>query len=340
MELLTDSSVRHSLPTSLMGAARDWYSRLKPNSVDSFGEFADDLVRHFMSSRRSRKTAASLMALRQEDGESLKEFVSRFNREALQVPNLDPSAATNALLAGAKSIEFRRTVARRNPHSLADLMAGAEEYIFIEETLAALDSRRRKIPEEEKNPTKRRDDKPLRKERSSERRERNFTPLNTSRNRILATIRGEDFLKWLNRMLTEGDKRDKSKYCRFHKDHGHGTNECRHLKEEIEPLIQRGYLRKYVEHGGDRRDRQERSPQGRKSPQRPRSPPARRNSPIPCSLRLEPQRSQSTGVINTIMGGPGSRMNLLGRPKSLRSAGQRGPYKPQKIESRERDLFL
>ncbi|XP_077232284.1 uncharacterized protein LOC143868246 [Tasmannia lanceolata] len=69
-------------------------------------------------------------------------------------------------------------------------------------------------------------------------------------------------------MLTKGNKRDKSKYCRFH-NHGHDTNECRQLKEEIELLIQRGYLKiyvepggdRYVEHGGDRRERQERSPQ-------------------------------------------------------------------------------
>ncbi|XP_077228535.1 uncharacterized protein LOC143861500 [Tasmannia lanceolata] len=142
----SDGFLCRAFPTSLTKAARDWYSWLKPNSIDSFEEFADDLVRHFMSSRRPRKTATSLMALRQEDGESLKAFVSRFNREALQVPNLDPSAATNALLAGAKSIEFRRTVACRNPHSLADLMVGAEAYISIDETLAALDTGRRKIP--------------------------------------------------------------------------------------------------------------------------------------------------------------------------------------------------
>ncbi|XP_077219746.1 uncharacterized protein LOC143853936 [Tasmannia lanceolata] len=104
-------------------------------------------------------------------------------------------------------------------------------------------------------------------------------------------------------MLTKGNKRDKSKYCWFHKDHGHDTNECKHLKEEIKLLIQRGYLRKYVEHGGDRRERQERSPQGRRSPQRPRSPPAHRNSTAPRSPRSELQRSQPAGVINTIIGG-------------------------------------
>ncbi|KAL0420801.1 UNVERIFIED_CONTAM: hypothetical protein Slati_3103000 [Sesamum latifolium] len=36
------------------------------------------------------------------------------------------------------------------------------------------------------------------------------------------------------------------KFCRFHKNYGHSTEECRHLKNEIERLIQNGYLQEYV----------------------------------------------------------------------------------------------
>ncbi|GAV78515.1 LOW QUALITY PROTEIN: hypothetical protein CFOL_v3_21982, partial [Cephalotus follicularis] len=36
------------------------------------------------------------------------------------------------------------------------------------------------------------------------------------------------------------------KYCRYHRDHGHNTEECRHLKNQIEDLIRKGYLRKYI----------------------------------------------------------------------------------------------
>ncbi|KAL0439884.1 UNVERIFIED_CONTAM: hypothetical protein Slati_2471400 [Sesamum latifolium] len=35
------------------------------------------------------------------------------------------------------------------------------------------------------------------------------------------------------------------KFCRFHNDYGHTTEECRHLKNEIEKLIQNGYLQEY-----------------------------------------------------------------------------------------------
>ncbi|XP_077252512.1 uncharacterized protein LOC143891898 [Tasmannia lanceolata] len=243
------------------------------------------------------------MALQQEDNEPLKTFVSRFNREALQVPNLDPSAAVNALLASAKSNDFRPSTARQNPHSLADLMAGVEEYLAMEETLAALDSNRRRTYEE-KNPTKlRRDDKASRRERSPQRREENYTPLNTSRRSILAAIEGEEFVRWPTRMISKGNKRDKSKYCRFHRYHKHDTDECRQLKEEIELLINRGYLKRYVKSNGHGRERRGRSPHGQSPRRRPLFP-MRNQSPSSSSPQPEIHRSQPKGVINTIMGGP------------------------------------
>ncbi|KAL0462244.1 UNVERIFIED_CONTAM: hypothetical protein Slati_0112000 [Sesamum latifolium] len=36
------------------------------------------------------------------------------------------------------------------------------------------------------------------------------------------------------------------KFCRFHNDYGHTMEECRHLKNEIERLIQNRYLQEYV----------------------------------------------------------------------------------------------
>ena len=40
--------------------------------------------------------------------------------------------------------------------------------------------------------------------------------------------------------------RDKSKYYRFNQDHGYRTNEGRHLKHQVETLIHKGKLQKFV----------------------------------------------------------------------------------------------
>ncbi|MCI53059.1 hypothetical protein A2U01_0074305, partial [Trifolium medium] len=42
---------------------------------------------------------------------------------------------------------------------------------------------------------------------------------------------------------------DKAKYCRYHRSHGHVTEDCVHLKDAIKILIQKGYARKYVKEG-------------------------------------------------------------------------------------------
>ncbi|XP_077249135.1 uncharacterized protein LOC143888575 [Tasmannia lanceolata] len=104
-------------------------------------------------------------------------------------------------------------------------------------------------------------------------------------------------------MLSKGNKRDKSKYCRFYRDHGHDTAECRYLKDEIELLINRGYLRKYVKNGDDRRECKEKS-QRKRSPHRSQLSPARHESPALTSPRPKMSRPQLNGIINAITGGP------------------------------------
>ena len=47
-------------------------------------------------------------------------------------------------------------------------------------------------------------------------------------------------------MRMDPTKRDNTRYCEFHRDHGHRTDNCIQLRKEIEYLIRRGYLRRYI----------------------------------------------------------------------------------------------
>ena len=47
-------------------------------------------------------------------------------------------------------------------------------------------------------------------------------------------------------MRSDPTKRDNTRYCEFHRDHGHRTDDCIQLRKEIEYLIRRRYLRRFV----------------------------------------------------------------------------------------------
>ena len=47
-------------------------------------------------------------------------------------------------------------------------------------------------------------------------------------------------------MRMDPAKRDIAKYCEFHRDHGHQTDDCIQLKKEIKFLIRHRHLRRYV----------------------------------------------------------------------------------------------
>ncbi|XP_022851020.1 uncharacterized protein LOC111372837 [Olea europaea var. sylvestris] len=56
-----------------------------------------------------------------------------------------------------------------------------------------------------------------------------------------------------SQIAVSSDIRDRSKYCDFHRDHGHTTEDCLALKRKIEALIKRGFLGSYV--SNDKRPR-------------------------------------------------------------------------------------
>ena len=58
-------------------------------------------------------------------------------------------------------------------------------------------------------------------------------------------IKNEKFVKWLGKIRIDLRRRNKNKYCEFHQDHGHNTEDYFQLKEQIADLIKRGYLEKY-----------------------------------------------------------------------------------------------
>ena len=59
-------------------------------------------------------------------------------------------------------------------------------------------------------------------------------------------VEGRNLLQNAGPMRAPVERRNMSKYCKFHKDKGHDMTECFQLRDKIEALIQGGFLRKYI----------------------------------------------------------------------------------------------
>ena len=106
---------------------------------------------------------------------------------------------------------------------------------------------------------------------------------------VLHEVRNEQFLRWPAQMKSNPATRDNTKYCEFHRDYGHRTDNCIQLRREIEYLIQRGYLRSFISPGNQAQG------QTQNQNQTPAQPPPPRQTTT--------QHQQPLGEIHVILGG-------------------------------------
>ena len=76
--------------------------------------------------------------------------------------------------------------------------------------------------------------------------------MNVPLEQVLMQIKDDPSLKWPKKMKGDPNKRNRNKYCRFHRDHRHDTDECFDLKQQVENLIRQGKLKIFL--GRDHKD--------------------------------------------------------------------------------------
>uniref|UniRef100_A0A2N9FYM4 RNA-directed DNA polymerase n=1 Tax=Fagus sylvatica TaxID=28930 RepID=A0A2N9FYM4_FAGSY len=201
----------------------------------------------------------TFLNIRQREGESLRSYVQRFNKEAVQIDEPNEYVALTAFNAGLLKGDFLFQLCKDPPKSMSELMYEAQKFINAEDAFQARDeflSRKRKEPEDRRFDSSRnkssRQDYPKAERKSissSNRREErpsSFTPLNMSIDQVLLQIQDNPDIQWPGKLRSDPTKRSKDLYCRFHRDHGHTTEDCFALKQQIEALIRQGKLGKFV----------------------------------------------------------------------------------------------
>ena len=163
----------------------------------------------------------------------------------LEIDEADDQVIMTTFQTGLNNPDLIFSLGKTSPTSMTDLLFNTQKYMNGEDTLTVKGlAGKQKKEEPDDSYGKKKDHKDLYLETKTNKsssnipkKKMNFISLVMAANKILMQIKDEPGLKWPKSLSTSSRKRDPKKYCRFHKDHGHYTNECRDLKEQIEELI-------------------------------------------------------------------------------------------------------
>ncbi|XP_059639467.1 uncharacterized protein LOC132281816 [Cornus florida] len=127
------------------------------------------------------------------------------------VEEVDDKVAFTAFMGGLQTSKFLFSLSKEAPTSMTKLMVRAWKHMNAED---AMNARKNK-------------DEP-----------------------VFLQIQDNTSLKWPPKLKADPTKRSLGKYCRFHRDHGHNTEDCFDLKNQIENLVRKGHLRKFTTRNG------------------------------------------------------------------------------------------
>ncbi|KAL2226838.1 UNVERIFIED_CONTAM: Retrovirus-related Pol polyprotein from transposon [Sesamum indicum] len=306
--------------TTLTGKAQEWFTNLPRGSIESYEQLVQKFNFHFASKKKQKRSATHLFNIRQREDETLKNFMGQFNNETLEVQELRIDMLVSILIHGLRKSSFASALARDPPFDVEQLMALAQKYIDEEEMNAMKDSERREreyIPRRPKEGRGGGNEKPKIekwKEPKYVPKYHNYTPLAMSREKALMMVENADVLKWPRHTRYTPSKKTSNKYCRFHRERGHNTEECYQLKDEIERLVRQGHFRDRVPPnckiaGEGRRSRS-------RSRDRDRNPGPSKTDRAPTGGNNAPTKG-----VYTIAGGPTAGDSSRTRKRYARTAG-------------------
>ncbi|XP_065639129.1 uncharacterized protein LOC136071578 [Quercus suber] len=235
---VADEIMCRAFPTTLKGPARVWFSRLTSNSISTFKELSAQFTIHFIGGHMYKKSTACLMSIKQRDEETLRSYITRFNKEALSIEEADDKILVAAFTNGLRKGKFLFSLYKNDPKTMSEVLYRATKYMNAEDALLAREDKLRKRERQEEARQDQGQKRPKTGDRKDERRSKppgerftSFTPLTAPIDQVLMQIKDEGALTFLGKLKGDPNKCSRDRYCCFHRDHGHDTADCYNLKQ-------------------------------------------------------------------------------------------------------------
>ena len=144
-----DEIICRAFPTTLKGHAKTWFSRLTPNSINTFKELSAQFTSHFIGGHRYKRSTTCLMSIKQREDEMLRSYITRFNKEALSIDEADDKILVAAFINGLRKGKFLFSLYKNNPKTMSDVFYRITKYMNAEDALLAYEENPRKRERQE-----------------------------------------------------------------------------------------------------------------------------------------------------------------------------------------------
>ena len=128
----------------LKGSSRIWFSRLTPNSIGTFKELSTQFALHFIGGHRYKKSIACLMNIKQREDETLRFYITHFNKEALSIDEVDDKILVAPFTNGLQKGKFLFSLYKNDLKTILDVLYRATKYMNTEDALLARKKRLKK----------------------------------------------------------------------------------------------------------------------------------------------------------------------------------------------------
>ena len=106
-----------TFPATLRGAAWVWFNKLLAASIANFNQLSDSFVRHFIGGQHHKRPTSYLITMKQQDGETLRDYVKKFNKVDLEIDEADEQVIMTTFQAGLINPELVFSL-RKTPSTL------------------------------------------------------------------------------------------------------------------------------------------------------------------------------------------------------------------------------